>query len=65
MSPQWYRKALSPEKIAVDEASVVLDRVRERRKNLLAHVIQKIEEVPLDDRLFDLGSDLRGKKNRK
>lgn len=64
MTAQWFRKEPSPEKIAVDQAAEVFVKARDRRKSLLAHVIQKIEDIPLDDSLIDLGTDLRGKPER-
>lgn len=61
MTPAWFKKEPSPEKIAVERATETLERVRKERKSLLAQVIQKIDEIPLDERLIDLGRDLRGK----
>lgn len=64
MTQSWFKKAPTLEQVAVEKASATLDLARERRKSLLAHVIQKIEDIPLDERLIDLGGDLRGNKDK-
>lgn len=56
----WLKKEPTPEQIAVEQATETLERVRRHRKSLLAKVMERIDRIPLDEKLIDLGGDLRG-----
>lgn len=63
MIQSWFKKERTPEQLAVTEAVETLERAREKRKNILQHVLQKIDSIPIDRALEDLGRDL-GWRNR-
>lgn len=54
----WLRRTPSPEKVAVDEAIQRAETERGKRRRALQHLMQALDEIPLDDGLVKVGDDM-------
>ena len=59
MTPSWFKKEPTSEQVAVIEAEKRLEVARDERKSMLAEVLRKIDSLPLEEALQNLGTDLR------
>ena len=59
MTPSWRKKEPTPDQVAVEDAVKHLEKIRERRKNLLQQVLTKIDDLPFGEALEKLGNDLQ------
>lgn len=54
----WFRRAPTPEKVAVDEAVQKANAERDKRRRALQALLKALDEIPLDDGLDKVGGDL-------
>lgn len=55
----WFKKAPSPEQIAVAEETAKLDVVRQTRKTALQRLMRKLDGIDLEDGLMGIGDALK------
>lgn len=56
----WLKREPSPERVALDKTVERLDTARNRRKRALQELVRRLDEIPLDDGLVEIGNDMTG-----
>ena len=59
----WYNLKSKPtDRQIAEEATEQLAKARDERKSALARLMQKLEELPLDNAVADIGKDIGGQR---
>ena len=59
----WYNLKSKPtDRQIAEEATEQLAKARDERKSALARLMQKLEELPLDNAIADIGKDIGGQR---
>ena len=60
---RWERARPTPEAIAAEVANQKLKQVREVRRTALQNLLQKLDNIPVDEGIESIGNDLGGRRS--